>query len=111
MKLNLKTTGNCRSFSNLLSILYLYLSILGLLFKFFLFYLLILFILSSGLNVSLASLYLAEISPKKIRGAIGTCHQLFITIGILWSNIMGVSKLAGNFTKYILVLNLIAENV
>ncbi|XP_062597352.1 solute carrier family 2, facilitated glucose transporter member 1-like [Saccostrea cucullata] len=51
--------------------------------------------LHCGLNVSLASLYLAEISPKKIRGAIGTCHQLFITVGILWSNIMGVSKLFG----------------
>lgn len=51
--------------------------------------------LHCGLNVSLASLYLAEISPKKIRGSIGTCHQLFITVGILWSNIMGVSKLAG----------------
>ena len=51
--------------------------------------------LHCGLNVSLASLYLAEISPKKIRGSVGTCHQLFITVGILWSNIMGVSKLAG----------------
>lgn len=51
--------------------------------------------LHCGLNVSLASLYLAEISPKKIRGSVGTCHQLFITIGILWSNIMGVTKLAG----------------
>ncbi|KAH3822830.1 hypothetical protein DPMN_124621 [Dreissena polymorpha] len=39
--------------------------------------------LHNGVTVSLASLYLAEISPKKIRGAIGTCHQLFITIGIL----------------------------
>ncbi|XP_052082863.1 solute carrier family 2, facilitated glucose transporter member 1-like [Mytilus californianus] len=56
--------------------------------------------LHCGLNVSLASLYLAEISPKKIRGAIGTCHQLFITIGILWSNIMGVSKLAGNHKQW-----------
>lgn len=56
--------------------------------------------LHCGLNVSLASLYLAEISPKKIRGAIGTCHQLFITIGILWSNIMGVSKLAGTHKQW-----------
>lgn len=56
--------------------------------------------LHCGLNVSLASLYLAEISPKKIRGAIGTCHQLFITIGILWSNIMGVSKLAGTYDRW-----------
>ncbi|XP_060075926.1 solute carrier family 2, facilitated glucose transporter member 1-like [Ylistrum balloti] len=51
--------------------------------------------LHCGINISLASMYLAEISPRSIRGAVGTCHQLFITIGILWSNIMGVSKLCG----------------
>ncbi|XP_033764056.1 solute carrier family 2, facilitated glucose transporter member 1-like [Pecten maximus] len=51
--------------------------------------------LHCGINISLASMYLAEISPRSIRGAVGTCHQLFITVGILWSNIMGVSKLCG----------------
>ncbi|KAL5013949.1 hypothetical protein ScPMuIL_008219 [Solemya velum] len=51
--------------------------------------------LHCGLNVSLASLYLAEISPQKIRGAVGTCHQLFITIGILWSMILGLRELLG----------------
>ncbi|ESO91108.1 hypothetical protein LOTGIDRAFT_228693 [Lottia gigantea] len=51
--------------------------------------------LHSGLNVSLAALYLAEISPKKIRGAIGTCHQLAITVGILVSQILGLNELLG----------------
>ncbi|XP_041378149.1 solute carrier family 2, facilitated glucose transporter member 5-like [Gigantopelta aegis] len=51
--------------------------------------------LHSGLNISLAPLYLAEISPKKIRGAIGTCHQLGITIGILSSQIFGLPVLLG----------------
>ncbi|XP_050414501.1 solute carrier family 2, facilitated glucose transporter member 1 isoform X1 [Patella vulgata] len=51
--------------------------------------------LHSGLNVSLAALYLAEISPKKIRGAIGTCHQLAITVGILSSQILGLNELLG----------------
>ncbi|XP_021369634.1 solute carrier family 2, facilitated glucose transporter member 1-like isoform X2 [Mizuhopecten yessoensis] len=51
--------------------------------------------LHCGINVSLAAMYLAEISPRSIRGAVGTCHQLFITVGILWSNLMGVSKLCG----------------
>lgn len=51
--------------------------------------------LHSGLSLSLNALYLAEISPKKIRGAVGTCQQLFITIGILTSNLLGISKVFG----------------
>ncbi|PVD36656.1 hypothetical protein C0Q70_03642 [Pomacea canaliculata] len=49
----------------------------------------------SGLNISLCPMYLAEISPRKIRGAIGTCHQLAITIGILFSQILGLKELLG----------------
>ncbi|CAL1535382.1 unnamed protein product [Lymnaea stagnalis] len=49
----------------------------------------------SGLNITLCPLYLAEISPRKIRGAIGTCHQLAITIGILVSQILGLKELLG----------------
>ncbi|KAL4220891.1 Solute carrier 2 [Mactra antiquata] len=56
--------------------------------------------LHNGVCVSLASLYLAEISPKKIRGAVGTCHQLFITIGILWSTILGLRELCGNWNGW-----------
>ncbi|KAL8601881.1 hypothetical protein ACOMHN_020616 [Nucella lapillus] len=51
--------------------------------------------LHSGLNISLCPLYLAEISPRHIRGAIGTCHQLAITIGILFSQILGLRELFG----------------
>lgn len=51
--------------------------------------------LHSGLNISLCPLYLAEISPRKIRGAIGTCHQLAITIGILFSQVLGLRELLG----------------
>ena len=52
-----------------------------------------------GLNISLCPMYLAEISPKKIRGAIGTCHQLAITIGILFSQILGLKELLGKPLK------------
>lgn len=51
--------------------------------------------LHNGLSLSLCGLYLAEISPKQIRGAVGTCQQLFITVGILFSNILGVTKVFG----------------
>lgn len=56
--------------------------------------------LHCGISISLASLYLAEISPKKIRGAIGTCHQLFITVGILWSMIMGLPEITGTWNLW-----------
>ncbi|KAK7093689.1 solute carrier family 2, facilitated glucose transporter member 1-like [Littorina saxatilis] len=56
--------------------------------------------LHSGLNISLCPLYLAEISPRKIRGAIGTCHQLAITIGILVAQIFGLNELLGTATLW-----------
>ncbi|CAG5127198.1 unnamed protein product [Candidula unifasciata] len=56
--------------------------------------------LHSGLNITLCPLYLAEISPKKIRGAVGTCHQLAITIGILVSQILGLKELLGTETLW-----------
>lgn len=56
--------------------------------------------LHTGMGISLASLYLAEISPKKIRGAVGTCHQLFVTMGILWSMVLGLPKLAGTWDAW-----------
>lgn len=36
-----------------------------------------------GVTIGLASIYLTEVAPIKIRGAIGACHQLAVTIGIL----------------------------
>lgn len=56
--------------------------------------------LHNGIGINLATLYLAEISPKKIRGAIGTCHQLAVTIGILWSMIMGLPDMAGAWSVW-----------
>lgn len=56
--------------------------------------------LHTGMGISLASLYLAEISPKGIRGAVGTCHQLFVTLGILWSMVLGLPKLAGTWNAW-----------
>ena len=58
----------------------------------------------SGLNITCCPLYLTEISPKKIRGAIGTCHQLAITIGISVSQILGLKELFGkSFSNFILI--------
>ncbi|KAH3817958.1 solute carrier family 2, facilitated glucose transporter member 1-like [Dreissena polymorpha] len=59
--------------------------------------------LHSGINISLAALYLAEIAPTKIRGAVGTCHQLFITVGILFSMVLGLPELAGRWSTWPIV--------
>jgi len=49
----------------------------------------------SGLCVSLNSLYLNEIAPKKIRGSVGVIFQLVITFGIMISQIAGLSEILG----------------
>lgn len=40
-------------------------------------------------------MYLTEISPVAIRGASGTVNQLFVTLGILLSEIFGLKVLLG----------------
>ena len=51
--------------------------------------------LSCGLFTGLSPLYVAEISPIKIRGAMGTVNQLAVTSGILTSMVLGLRKVLG----------------
>jgi SP family facilitated glucose transporter-like MFS transporter 1 len=55
---------------------------------------------NSGLNAGLAPMYLAEISPMHLRGAVGTVYQLVVTISILVSQILGLEGLLGTDTKW-----------
>lgn len=41
-------------------------------------------------------MFLGEMSPKNLRGAIGVVPQLFITIGILAAQILGLNSILGN---------------
>nr|ANV20786.1 solute carrier family 2 facilitated glucose transporter member 1 protein [Pteria penguin] len=49
-----------------------------------------------GLYTGLTPLYLSEIGTADIRGALGTLHQLGVTVGILLSQILGFPEIFGN---------------
>lgn len=43
-------------------------------------------------------MYLGELAPKNLRGALGIVPQLFITIGILSAQVLGIRQILGNNT-------------
>lgn len=47
-------------------------------------------------------MFLGELSPKNLRGAIGVVPQLFITVGILVAQILGLNSILGNATGKVL---------
>lgn len=60
----------------------------------------------AGLSSNVVPMYLGELSPKNLRGAIGIVPQLFITIGILSAQILGIRNILGNSTGWTLMLGL-----
>ncbi|CAB4059383.1 SLC2A1 [Lepeophtheirus salmonis] len=52
--------------------------------------------INSGINAGLSPMYLSEISPTSMRGAVGTVYQLIITMSILLAQILGMSSVLGN---------------
>uniref|UniRef100_A0A7N9ANI9 Solute carrier family 2, facilitated glucose transporter member 4 n=1 Tax=Mastacembelus armatus TaxID=205130 RepID=A0A7N9ANI9_9TELE len=49
-----------------------------------------------GLASGLTPMYVGEIAPTSLRGALGTLHQLAIVTGILIAQILGLESLLGN---------------
>ncbi|XP_074831983.1 solute carrier family 2, facilitated glucose transporter member 5-like isoform X2 [Carettochelys insculpta] len=60
----------------------------------------------AGLSSNVVPMYLGEMSPKNLRGAIGVVPQLFITIGILVAQILGLSNILGNTEGWPVLLGL-----
>ncbi|XP_019388276.1 PREDICTED: solute carrier family 2, facilitated glucose transporter member 2 [Crocodylus porosus] len=59
-----------------------------------------------GLSSGLVPMYVGEVSPTALRGALGTLHQLAIVTGILISQILGLDFLLGNDDMWPLLLSL-----
>ncbi|XP_014195713.1 solute carrier family 2, facilitated glucose transporter member 1 [Haplochromis burtoni] len=58
----------------------------------------------SGLSTGFVPMYIEEISPTSLRGALGTLHQLGVVIGILMAQIFGLESIMGNASLWPLLL-------
>ncbi|XP_003925144.1 solute carrier family 2, facilitated glucose transporter member 2 isoform X1 [Saimiri boliviensis] len=61
-----------------------------------------------GLISGLVPMYIGEIAPTSLRGALGTLHQLAIVTGILVSQIIGLEFILGNHDLWHILLGLSA---
>ncbi|XP_015983028.2 solute carrier family 2, facilitated glucose transporter member 2 isoform X2 [Rousettus aegyptiacus] len=61
-----------------------------------------------GIISGLIPIYIGEIAPTALRGAIGTLHQLAIVTGILVSQIVGLDFILGNHELWHILLGLTA---
>lgn len=62
--------------------------------------------LYSGLSTGFVPMYVGEVAPTSLRGALGTLHQLGIVIGILVAQIFGLEMIMGNETLWPFLLSL-----
>ncbi|XP_033006543.1 solute carrier family 2, facilitated glucose transporter member 2 isoform X1 [Lacerta agilis] len=62
--------------------------------------------LHGGLSSGLAPLYVGEIAPIALRGALGSMNQLAVVIGILISQVLGLDVLLGKDSTWPLLLAL-----
>ena len=62
--------------------------------------------ISAGFAAGLTPMYLSEISPASVRGAVGTVYQLTITCSILLSQVLGVKYMLGSSSLWPYLLGL-----
>ncbi|XP_063001579.1 solute carrier family 2, facilitated glucose transporter member 5-like [Elgaria multicarinata webbii] len=60
----------------------------------------------AGLSSNVVPMYLGEMSPKNLRGAVGVVPQLFITIGILAAQILGMRMILGSAEGWPILMGL-----
>ncbi|XP_063001582.1 solute carrier family 2, facilitated glucose transporter member 5-like [Elgaria multicarinata webbii] len=60
----------------------------------------------SGISFSIVPMYLTELAPKNLRGAIGSIPYLFIILGSLTAHIFGFSKALGTQEGWPILLSL-----
>uniref|UniRef100_A0A8I3PDC9 Solute carrier family 2, facilitated glucose transporter member 4 n=1 Tax=Canis lupus familiaris TaxID=9615 RepID=A0A8I3PDC9_CANLF len=60
----------------------------------------------SGLTSGLVPMYVGEIAPTHLRGALGTLNQLAIVIGILIAQVLGLESMLGTTTLWPLLLGI-----
>ncbi|RVE73033.1 hypothetical protein OJAV_G00044800 [Oryzias javanicus] len=63
--------------------------------------------LYSGLSTGFVPMYVGEVSPTDLRGALGTLHQLGIVVGILIAQVFGLEMIMGNDELWPLLLGFI----
>ncbi|KAL2090826.1 hypothetical protein ACEWY4_013089 [Coilia grayii] len=60
--------------------------------------------LYSGMSTGFVPMYVGEVSPTALRGALGTLHQLGIVTGILIAQVFGMESIMGNAELWPLLL-------
>lgn len=51
--------------------------------------------INAGMNTSVSPMYITEIAPVNLRGALGTLNQFGIVTGILFANVLGLNEVLG----------------
>lgn len=57
-----------------------------------------------GLNTVLPTMFLSEVAPVHLRGALGVAHQLSVVTGIMLSQVVGLPEIFGTATLWPLAL-------
>ena len=55
---------------------------------------------TSGLSTAISSVYLSEVSPISLRGAVGVVNQFAIVTGVLISQILGFHQFLGSDNRW-----------
>ncbi|KAG8431048.1 hypothetical protein GDO86_019493 [Hymenochirus boettgeri] len=60
-----------------------------------------------GLTTGFVPMYVGEVAPTSLRGALGTLHQLGVVVGILIAQIFGLNQILGNESLWPFLLSCI----